>query len=160
MGVGLNRRNSIYASSETYLASVPPALRGVPGLAFEPLSIDRPNILVIGDSISIGYMPSLRLALADVAAVLHVPDNASSTRYTRERLDQWLDDRDWDVIYANWGLHDLRVDATTGHAMVPPKTYRDNLEWLLDQLAQRTLAPGTRNDDARSRGCGIENRWL
>lgn len=52
--------------------------RGVckPGVML-PLDAVKKNVIVIGDSLSIGYLPSLRAALADIALVQHAPADTS-----------------------------------------------------------------------------------
>ena len=73
---------------------------------------NRNHVLIIGGSNSVKYTPYVREFLSGKAVVDRVPDNARSTRYTLERLDGWLGDGSWQVIYFNWGMHDLtRVDG-------------------------------------------------
>lgn len=71
-----------------------------------------PRVLLIGDSISMGYTIPTREALKGVANVHRVPTNAASTVVGLENLDKWLAtggaDKKWDVIHFNWGLHDLK----------------------------------------------------
>jgi acyl-CoA thioesterase-1 len=71
-----------------------------------------PRVLLIGDSISMGYTIPTREALKGVANVHRVPANAGSTVNGLESIDKWLAtggaDKKWDVIHFNWGLHDLK----------------------------------------------------
>lgn len=66
-----------------------------------------PKVLIIGDSISIGYTPFVIQALKDQAVVFHNKGNAQHTGTGLERLDQWIGDTKWEVIHFNWGLWDL-----------------------------------------------------
>ncbi len=99
-------------------------------------------MLIIGDSISIGYTLPLRAALAGVANVHRPPENCASTIEGLAKLDQWLGDKPWDVIHFNWGLHDLKymdpkgrlVSPSEGKQKVLPPQYAKNLEELVERL--------------------------
>src|SRR5438552_13446227 len=71
-----------------------------------------PRVLIIGDSISIGYQVPLREALAGKANVHRPATNCGPTTRGVEQIEQWLgDDKNggkWDVIHFNFGLHDVR----------------------------------------------------
>jgi hypothetical protein len=60
-----------------------------------------PNVLIIGDSISIGYFPVVKELLEGKAVVVHNPGNAQHTRFGLEKLDEWLGQTKWDVIHFN-----------------------------------------------------------
>ncbi|MBN2269850.1 MAG: family 43 glycosylhydrolase, partial [Sedimentisphaerales bacterium] len=101
-----------------------------------------PNVLIIGDSISIGYFPSVKELLEDKAVVVHNPGNAQHTRFGLDKLDQWLGQSKWDVIHFNHGLHDLKyvdekgknVPVEKGRQQVPIDEYEKNLEELVKRL--------------------------
>ena len=67
-----------------------------------------PNVLLIGDSISIGYTLPVRERLSQEANVWRPTANCGPTTRGVADLDAWLGDRHWDVIHFNFGLHDLR----------------------------------------------------
>jgi acyl-CoA thioesterase-1 len=90
------------------------------------------RVLLIGDSISMGYTLPVREALAGKANVHRPAENCGPTIRGLERLDQWLGDGRWDVIHFNWGLHDLR--KTDGKHQVPIDEYEKNLRELVDRL--------------------------
>ena len=104
-----------------------------------------PRVLLIGDSISIGYTVPARDALRGKANVHRPLTNCGPTTRGLEGLSQWLGETDWDVIHFNWGLHDLKYlgpndenlqdpkDPKT-HQQVPPKEYEQNLQQLVSQL--------------------------
>lgn len=77
---------------------------------------DLPVVLLIGDSISIGYTPTVVTALAGRAHVLHNPGNSQGTTHTLENLDDWLTDGKFDLIHFNLGLHDMKRVTTAGTA--------------------------------------------
>ena len=92
-----------------------------------------PRVLLIGDSISIGYTAPVRKLLQGKANVHRIPTNGGPTTNGLAHLKQWLGDGQWDVIHFNWGLHDLKVMAD-GKRQVPPEAYEKNLHELVRQL--------------------------
>lgn len=109
-----------------------------------------PRVLIIGDSISIGYTPHVAEALAGRATVVHNPGNAQHTATGLEELDRWLGDGRWDVIHFNWGLWDLCYkrsrflrgsvrDREKGSVLVELDRYEANLTELTARL-QKTGA--------------------
>lgn len=106
---------------------------------------DLPRVLIIGDSISIGYTEPLREILAAEAVVEHNTGNARHSRYGLENLDAWLGDGRWDVVHFNFGLHDLKYvdaqgenasDAQSGTIQIPIEEYESNLEKIVERLQQ------------------------
>ena len=102
------------------------------------------NVLVVGDSISIGYTPVIEKALAPDIVVTHIPENGGSTVRGVEKIEKWLDNKQWDVILFNFGLHDLvhkdkdnKYDVN-GTTAVPLDEYRKNLEIIVGKLKETT----------------------
>lgn len=84
---------------------------------------DRKRVLILGDSISIGYTAQVRQLLEPFADVYRPTnpkggaENCQGTDYGVQHIDRWLeiDGGNWDVIHFNFGLHDLkRVDPKSG----------------------------------------------
>ncbi len=118
-----------------------------PNLALAPIEdvAGLPRVLLIGDSISIGYTLPTRELLAGKANVHRPQANCGPTTNGLENLDKWLGDGKWDVIHFNWGLHDLKYmgpngenlgdpEAPTSHQQVPPAEYEKNLRTLVERL--------------------------
>jgi len=94
-----------------------------------------PRVLLIGDSISIGYtLPTRRLLLGQ-ANVHRIAVNGGPTINGLENLDRWLGNRTWNVIHFNWGLHDLRFMEDGTHQVSIDK-YAENLRELVRRLKQ------------------------
>jgi len=109
-----------------------------------------PNVLIIGDSISIGYTRPVRAQLAGKANVYRPmrgrgPDNCGDTTIGLQKIDGWLGKQRWDVIHFNWGLWDLcyrnpeskeqgNRDKVAGKLSTTPAVYEKNLEQLVTRL--------------------------
>ena len=86
----------------------------------------EPRILIIGDSISIGYTPFVKKMLDGKAYVEHNAGNGGPTSNGVAHISEWLKDGDWDVIHFNFGLHDLKVMENEKH-QVSLEDYEKNL---------------------------------
>jgi len=106
-----------------------------PNPAFAPITDQPflPRVLLIGDSISIGYTLDVRRDLKGIANLHRILENAADTRNGLAKIDAWLGESKWELIHFNWGLHDLKVTADGGH-QVPLETYEKNLAALVDRL--------------------------
>ncbi|MHC5057891.1 MAG: SGNH/GDSL hydrolase family protein [Planctomycetota bacterium] len=104
-----------------------------------------PRVLIIGDSISLGYTPHVKRMLKGKAEVVHNRGNAQHTATGLKRLDSWLGKGKWDVIHFNWGLWDLcyrhpeskvqgRRDKVRGKITIPLEQYGKNLDRLVARL--------------------------
>ena len=92
-----------------------------------------PRVLLIGDSISIGYTLPTRELLRGKANVHRIPTNGGPTIRGLVQIDSWLGDGKWDVIHFNWGLHDLKF-MPHGKRQVLPAAYEKNLDSLVRRL--------------------------
>ena len=101
-----------------------------------------PRVLIIGDSISIGYMLDTRKQLEGVANVQRPATNCGPTSRGLEGIDEWLGNKPWDVIHFNFGLHDLKycddkgtlVEVGKGHQQIPIEQYEKNLDTLVKRM--------------------------
>ncbi len=98
-----------------------------------------PRVLLIGDSISIGYTEPARRLLQGKANVSRIPVNGGPTTNGLENLASWMAGKRWDGIHFNWGLHDLKLDSEGRH-QVPIEQYGKNLR----ELVKRLKATGAR----------------
>lgn len=68
------------------------------------------NVLLIGDSIRMGYDKTVKTALEGKANVVFPEDNCQFAQYVFRYFHEWfggIDGRDFDVIHWNAGLHDI-----------------------------------------------------
>ncbi len=118
-----------------------PKAKAAPHPALAPIADESglPRVLLIGDSISIGYTLPVRAALKGRANVHRPPGNCSSTGYSLTKIDEWLGKGKWEVIHFNFGLHDAKLPPE-GVRHAAPADYEKNLR----QLVQRMKATGAR----------------
>ncbi len=108
-----------------------------------------PRVLLIGDSISIGYTVDVRAMLKGKANVHRPLTNCGPTTTGLQKLDEWLETggkgKKWDIIHFNWGLHDLKYMGPDGKNLADPKAktskpqvsqadYEKNLRELVKRL--------------------------
>jgi alpha-L-fucosidase 2 len=110
-----------------------------------PFSKTLPNVLIIGDSVSIGYTPKVAAHMAPVAFVQHSPwdirdGGAEETAYGVTCLKYMLQspyggELEPDVIMFNWGLHDGPLKNVTEPGQYGlPAVYASELENITAQL--------------------------
>ena len=110
------------------------------------------RVLLLGDSISIGYTQVVRDLLGERAFVMRARkadgekiENCQGTNHGVVQLERWLtqDGGQWDVIHFNFGLHDLkRVDPDSGKNsrnpkhphQAPPARYEKQLREIVGKL--------------------------
>ena len=85
-----------------------------------------PKVLIIGDSISEGYTPVVKVLLREVADVSHPSENCQFTTYGLKQIKTWLGTEKWDVIHFNFGIWDV--------ARITPEVYRENLTKIVTIL--------------------------
>jgi hypothetical protein len=129
-----------------------------------------PRVMLIGDSISIGYTLPVRELLRGEANVHRPATNCGPTTKALAELDNWLGTGKWDVIHFNFGLHDLKYigpdsdgladpSSDTSRQQVPPEEYRANLKKIVARLKQtgakliwRSTTPVPRGSAGRVEG--------
>ena len=127
-----------------------------------------PRVLLIGDSVSLGYTLDVRELLCGKANVHRPPANCGSTAMGVQNLDAWLGDGKWDVIHFNWGLWDInrRVNGkrnVDGEIGATEQEYAERLEQLVVRLkktgATLIWAPTTYVQGGFGRRPGDEIRY-
>lgn len=101
-----------------------------------------PRVLLLGDSISIGYTLPVRERLQGRANVHRPAENCGETAKGVTSLDKWLGDQKWDVIHFNFGLHDVKYLDAAGKYVTPDKgrqvatlaEYEANLRTIVARL--------------------------
>jgi len=117
----------------------------------------KKRVLILGDSISIGYTPYVQKMLPEMTVVRPTkgdkPENCSGTTFGVENIDRWLqlEGGKWDVIHFNWGLHDLKhvkpgdpKGAASDSPTDPPQATVDVYEKQLREIVGKLKATGAR----------------
>jgi acyl-CoA thioesterase-1 len=91
-----------------------------------------PRVLLIGDSISIGYTLPTRKLLAGKANVYRIGENGGPSDNGTKKIKKWLGEGKWDVIHFNFGLHDIKLGS--GKHQVPIDEYEKNLRELVKTM--------------------------
>lgn len=124
-GRKMNEGETVADSDSRQNPAVRP-VKEVPGL---------PRVLLIGDSISIGYTLQVRKLLDGKANVQRIPINGGATEVGLANLKQWLGDKKWDVIHFNFGLHDAKNMSAT-EFRTTREQYAENLRKLVARLKE------------------------
>lgn len=117
-----------------------------------------PNVLILGDSISIGYTLQVRALLKGKANVFRPlkhdgargGENCSGTTNGVTAIDRWLGDRKWAVIHFNFGLHDLKRvtepggDKISDNPQDPPQATAEKYAGNLATIVTKLKATGAR----------------
>jgi lysophospholipase L1-like esterase len=108
---------------------------------------EKKKVLIIGDSISIGYFPFVKSAFGEDTIVIHNEGKAQHTGTGLKKIKSYLNNERWDVIHFNWGLWDLcyrdpvsnnqgHRNKLTGKVELTTDQYEKNLDSLVSILNQ------------------------
>lgn len=111
----------------------------------------KPNILIIGDSISIGYTPIVKTYFSNVAKVSHNIGKAQHTGTGFKYIEEWLGKEALDIVQFTWALWDLcyrhpdsktfgNRDKINGQPEYSIEEYASNLDSLVSILRKKTNA--------------------
>ena len=107
-----NPENKVKKAKKKRVPAAMKPVKDTPGL---------PRVLLIGDSISIGYTVGVRELLLGKANVHRPLTNCGPTTKGVKELDKWLGDKSWDVINFNFGLNDHKYLGPRGQNLADPK---------------------------------------
>src|SRR5262245_56280276 len=101
---------------------------------------ELPRVVLLGDSIRLGYAPLVAKALAGKAEVISSPANAGDSTSVLEHLDEWVLREKPVVVHFNCGLHDLKIDKKTKQPQVSLEQYEANLKKIVARLQKESPA--------------------
>lgn len=99
---------------------------------------ELPRVLLLGDSIRLGYGPGVAKKLAGEAEVISVSANGADTANTLKELDNLLTRTRPTFVHINCGLHDLKFDKTMKVHQVPLDKYEANLAAIIERIRKTT----------------------
>jgi lysophospholipase L1-like esterase len=99
-----------------------------------------PKVVLIGDSIRLGYAPLVAKRLEGKAIVVSVKDNGGDSSNVLKHLDEWVIKEKPALVHLNCGLHDLKRDKKTMKYQVELPQYEANLKEIVGRVRKETGA--------------------
>ena len=100
-----------------------------------------PQVLLLGDSIRMGYQPLVEEMLRGKAIVSGPEENCQFSFFTLVNLDRWLREAGKpDIVHWNNGIHDAGHNPYREPEQVPADLYRSGLFLILQRLNKTTPA--------------------
>ena len=96
--------------------------------------LDKPSVILIGDSICMGYRPHVQERLSGEVDILGIEGNGGDSSRMLKNLDEWVINRDADLIHFNCGLHDLKFERDTKVYQQSLDVYEANLRRIVERL--------------------------
>jgi lysophospholipase L1-like esterase len=100
----------------------------------------KSSAILIGDSICIGYRPLVKERLSGKVTILGITANGGDSSNILKNLDEWMINRDADLIHFNCGLHDLKLERDATTHQQPLEVYEANLRRIVERLQKETTA--------------------
>lgn len=100
----------------------------------------QPKIVLIGDSIRLGYAPEVAKKLEGKAIIVSPKANGGDSSNVLKNLEAWAIKEQPDIVHFNAGIHDTKKDKKTGKFQVPPEQYEANLRKIVETLRKQTKA--------------------
>lgn len=97
-----------------------------------------PKVILVGDSIRMGYAPLVATRLDGKAIVISAKPNGEDSGNVLKNLDEWVINEKPDVVHINAGLHDLKLKDKS--YQVPLADYEKNLKTILERIQNETKA--------------------
>ena len=92
------------------------------------------KVILIGDSIRMGYQPFVAKKLEGTAEVWGPEVNCRHSLWVLDHLQEWVLDRTPDVVHFNCGIHDV-VTMEDGQFQILREQYRVCMERIVRRLA-------------------------
>ena len=138
-------KEKIYLEKKDWELAIGKRAVGRDAYLFQERDLKLPNVLIIGNSISIGYTPFVQKELKGKANVYRIPENGGDINRGLKKFDFWMGDNQWDVIHFNFGLHDMKrlinnkLDIK-GDRVNTEEEYKNKLEKFVELLQTKTKA--------------------
>lgn len=103
-------------------------------------SSDLPKVVLVGDSIRMGYAPLVAKKLEGKVLVISHPANGGDSANVLRNLTEWVIREKPTLIHLNCGLHDLKLDKQTKKYQVELAQYEANLREIAMRIRKETNA--------------------
>ena len=115
------------------------ALLLLPSFALAQPKTDPPKVVLIGDSIRMGYAPVVAKKLDGQAIILSSKANGGDSANVLKTLDETIKEQPV-LVHLNCGLHDLKKDRKSGKYQVSIEEYETNLRKIVERIRKETKA--------------------
>jgi dienelactone hydrolase/lysophospholipase L1-like esterase len=103
-------------------------------------SDDLPKVVLIGDSIRMGYAPLVAERLKGKAVVVSHSVNGGDSANVLKNLGEWIIGEKPTLVHLNCGLHDLKLDKQLKKHQVELAPYEVNLKDIVTRIRKETNA--------------------
>lgn len=105
------------------------------------LGQDRlPKVVLVGDSIRMGYAETVTKELDGKAVIVSSKSNGGDSSNVLRNLNAWVIQEQPDVVHFNCGIHDTKKFLASGKFQVSPEQYEQNLRTIVNSLRNNTSA--------------------
>jgi len=104
----------------------------------EKVLTEKPLVILLGDSIRMGYQGTAKQLLKERADVWSPKENCADTVHTLAAIDTWLKGKAPAVVHINCGLHDMWINED-GSLRHPLDMYLKNVAEIIARIKE--LAP-------------------
>lgn len=99
-----------------------------------------PKVVLIGDSIRLGYAPEVAKLLEGKATIVSTKANGGDSANVLKNLAAWAIAEKPDIVHFNCGIHDTKKDKQSGKFQVPAEQYEKNLRAIVEKIRKETSA--------------------
>jgi lysophospholipase L1-like esterase len=101
---------------------------------------DLPVVVLMGDSIRMGYAPLVAEKLKGKAVIVSPKPNGQDSANVLKLLDKEVIAHQPAVVHFNCGIHDTKKFREGGQFQVPPDKYEANLRAIVERLRKEAKA--------------------
>ena len=99
-----------------------------------------PKVVLLGDSIRLGYAPIVQKELEGKALVISPKANGGDSSNNLKHLEEWVIREQPAIVHFNSGIHDTKKSKTSGMFQVSPDQYETNLRKIIERIRKETKA--------------------
>jgi dienelactone hydrolase/lysophospholipase L1-like esterase len=110
------------------------------GQAQPSSGLGLPRVVLVGDSIRLGYAPRVAARLEGKAVVVSPPENGGDSANVLAHLDEWVLREKPDVVHFNSGLHDLKRAKKDAGYQIELDRYAEDLRRIVSRIREGTDA--------------------
>lgn len=109
-------------------------------LLAQPSTQELPKIVLLGDSIRMGYAPLVIQQMKGKATIVNPKPNGGDSSNVLKNLDEWVLREKPTLVHLNCGLHDLKRLKKDKTYQVPLEQYQANLRAIIARIRKNTSA--------------------